>query len=202
MIKALVCSNLWFECLISITMLSIAAPVFAVQPEARFGSVATLHPQTAARQVAATAVALPLLVSQADSYLRLGDRGAAVTDLQRRLAALGYYRDTVDGDFGSQTQNAVRQFQQAQGLPADGVVGPATDSALRRSGITSMGSNSGSPTRDQGRFSISELQTRLRSRGFYQGLIDGVAGPSTQTAIRAARRAYDLTDRDILNGNF
>jgi peptidoglycan hydrolase-like protein with peptidoglycan-binding domain len=202
MIKALVFSNLWFECLTSITMLSIAAPVFAVQPEARFGSAATLYPQTAAKQVVDTAVALPLLVSQAASYLRLGDRGAAVTDLQRRLAALGYYRDTVDGDFGSQTQNAVRQFQQAQGLTADGVVGPATDSALRRSGTTSIGSNSGSPTLPQGRFSIAELQRRLQSRGFYQGPIDGRAGSQTRTAIGAAQRAYGVTERDILNGSF
>ena len=62
--------------------------------------------------------------------LRLGSRGSAVVDLQRRLAAAGFSAGAADGIFGSRTDAAVRLFQRARGLKADGVVGPLTWGAL------------------------------------------------------------------------
>lgn len=55
--------------------------------------------------------------------------GEDVRTVQRGLIAAGADL-TVDGVFGSQTQAAVRQFQQQHGLAEDGQVGPATRSAL------------------------------------------------------------------------
>ena len=57
--------------------------------------------------------------------VRVGSRGAAVADLQRRLGGL-----SVDGVFGSRTRGAVVSFQSARGLVADGIVGPRTWAAL------------------------------------------------------------------------
>ena len=65
--------------------------------------------------------------------LRQGSRGAAVSQLQNRLRAHGY-NVSVDADFGPATANAVRSFQRAMGLGVDGVVGPATWSALNGGG--------------------------------------------------------------------
>src|SRR3954447_3422268 len=48
--------------------------------------------------------------------------GPAVRQLQQRLKALGYDL-AVDGAFGSGTAAAVKRFQAAKGLTADGVVG-------------------------------------------------------------------------------
>ena len=62
--------------------------------------------------------------------LRQGSRGSAVTDLQRRLAAAGFSPGAADGIFGSLTGAAVRSFQRARGLGADGIVGPQTWGAL------------------------------------------------------------------------
>ncbi|MBQ7850887.1 MAG: peptidoglycan-binding protein [Clostridia bacterium] len=59
--------------------------------------------------------------------LRYQDRGNDVKKLQKRLIELGYMpAGSADGAFGYQTYNAVRDFQRANGLDADGVAGPAT----------------------------------------------------------------------------
>ena len=42
--------------------------------------------------------------------------------MQRYLATLGYLSTTPDGQFGSGTERAVKLFQEANGLKADGVV--------------------------------------------------------------------------------
>jgi hypothetical protein len=62
--------------------------------------------------------------------MELDSTGAEVEALQEALTTLGYDPGPVDGDFGASTQNAVGEFQRDQGLPDDGVVGPATLEAL------------------------------------------------------------------------
>ncbi|MEM6520501.1 MAG: peptidoglycan-binding protein [Cyanobacteria bacterium P01_C01_bin.70] len=56
--------------------------------------------------------------------------GPAVKQLQTRLQQLGYEPGAIDGQFGPQSRAAVIQFQQAQGLNPDGIVGPETHLAL------------------------------------------------------------------------
>ena len=66
------------------------------------------------------------------STLRRGSRGAKVTELQMALIDLGYGAQvgSADGVFGGMTTAGVRAFQSANGLTADGVVGPMTGSAI------------------------------------------------------------------------
>ena len=51
--------------------------------------------------------------------------------LQQRLAALGYSPGAIDGKPGPKTTAAVKAFQRAHGLAADGIVGPRTERALQ-----------------------------------------------------------------------
>ncbi len=71
-------------------------------------------------------------VSQAPSTqtLRAGDRGSDVEELQRDLRRRGFNPGPIDGIYGSQTQEAVRQFQRSRGLFPDGVAGRETLTAL------------------------------------------------------------------------
>ena len=66
----------------------------------------------------------------ADTVLRLGDKGAAVTQLQTKLARWGYDPGAVDGVFGASNRQAVIRFQKKNGLTPDGVVGARTAAAL------------------------------------------------------------------------
>lgn len=86
--------------------------------------------------------------------LTVGSRNDAVIELQKRLKQWGYYRGTVDGVYGAKTREAVRYFQQKNGLAADGVVGPATAKAiglnlnLAKSGKSNYSSSSSSNNKD------------------------------------------------------
>jgi eukaryotic-like serine/threonine-protein kinase len=64
-----------------------------------------------------------------------GDKGQRVVQVQCMLTKRGYSvgGSGVDGEFGKDTQSAVKQFQSAKGLEVDGQVGPNTWAALRSS---------------------------------------------------------------------
>ncbi len=64
--------------------------------------------------------------------LRKGRKGAGVKTMQQQLMTLGYKlpKYGADGDFGSETEAAVKAFQRAKRLVVDGIVGPRTWGAL------------------------------------------------------------------------
>ena len=55
-----------------------------------------------------------------------------VVDIQRCLKNAGFYAGKLDVVKGKQTMQAIRDFQQAHGLKADGIVGPQTWAMLRK----------------------------------------------------------------------
>ena len=60
------------------------------------------------------------------NHLRRGSRNEAVRVLQRKLGEIGFDAGTPDGIFGKMTTRAVKQYQRANNLKADGIVGPST----------------------------------------------------------------------------
>ncbi|MGW5613046.1 penicillin-insensitive murein endopeptidase [Streptomyces sp. NPDC003877] len=102
-----------------------------------------------------------------------GNRGSDVVALQHLLAAHGR-PVTVDGVLGSGTRGAVVAFQQAKGLTADGIVGPATWDALA---VTVRQGDSGPAVR-----AVQSLLNAKRSAGLSA---DGAFGSATQEAVRA-----------------
>ena len=72
--------------------------------------------------------------------LKFGDSGDFVSELQRRLVAVGCFSsDAINGFFDGSTVNGVSSFQSMSGIRADGIAGPET---LRRLNGVISGDNS------------------------------------------------------------
>jgi len=74
----------------------------------------------------------------------LGATGAAVTDVQARLIALGFWLPGANGVFDGDMQQAVWAFQKANGLPRTGVIDAATQAKFRTATRPRARSTSGS----------------------------------------------------------
>ena len=72
---------------------------------------------------------------------KYGSRSEEVRQIQTKLKQWGYYFGSVDGIYGTQTQDAVIKFQKKNGLRVDGIAGPETLAAI---GISSSSGSSGS----------------------------------------------------------
>lgn len=141
----------------------------------------------------------------ASTTLRLGSRGTAVLQLQQALNALGYDTNGADGKFGKGTERAVKAYQQANGLTADGKAGVKTLAQLY-SGSSVSGSTSGTASSeiytaknpntlqsgDSGS-KVTQLQNALKLLGFYTGGVDGKFGSGTKNAVIQFQRANGLT---------
>jgi peptidoglycan hydrolase-like protein with peptidoglycan-binding domain len=86
--------------------------------------------EASATAAPAAAAAEPGEVDLGTRLLQAGMSGADVAALQDLLAGLGFAPGPIDGVFGAGTGAAVRAFQSAHDLAADGVVGSQTKAAL------------------------------------------------------------------------
>ena len=152
--------------------------------------------------------------SAALALVQRGDSGTDVSALQTRLAAVGVYDGPVTGFFGELTEAAVIQFQQINGLVADGIAGPNTLAILGGGVATAVpasiptatatpaqsfapaavsNSSSGVLTRGVSGTAVTDLQTRLQAAGVYDGPITGFYGELTEAAVIRFQQARGLT---------
>ncbi|MDD5955315.1 MAG: peptidoglycan-binding protein [Firmicutes bacterium] len=158
--------------------------------------------------------------------LRRGFTGPSVVTVQVSLNRISQNYPAipkipaVDGIFGSQTEAAVRKFQEIFNLTPDGIVGPATWYALVRiyvavtnlAELRSQGQrfyvNSWAVTDpieqgDRG-IKVEHLQYMLSILSAYipeipPVAIDGVFGNATRTAVIAAQRRFGLPQTGIVD---
>lgn len=129
-----------------------------------------------------------------------GASGPNVRWLQYLLVRRTLSDNQIDGIFGPVTKTAVEQFQTDSSLAVDGVVGPATWSALGGDGAQP-------PTLGEGSEGsvVEALQTALNEgRGDFAPssnpvlAIDGIYGPETATAVKGAQTSGGIAADGIV----
>ena len=130
--------------------------------------------------------ALVLLLTTVTALAAAGPAAAAgdpeVAALQVGLRAKGLYAGTVDGVLGPETKDGVRKLQRRAGLAVDGVAGANTRKALGRFGRPALGKRM-LAGRVVG-WDVAQLQFLLAWHGFPSGPLDGHFGPRTEAAVR------------------
>ncbi len=158
--------------------------------------------------------------------LRIGNFGNDVRSVQLRLNRISSNYPAipkiypVDGVFGINTENAVKEFQRIFNLTPDGIVGPATWykilnlyngvkrlNALASEGLSLSDVSAQFPMElsrgDEGVF-VRQFQYYLNVLGENLAVIppvaiDGVFGAATENAVRAFQAAYGLPDTGVVD---
>lgn len=136
-------------------------------------------------------------LSPVEEVLKKGSVGALVTTLQKKLYDLGY-TIIVDGDFGKETDEVVKQFQEDKGLVSDGEVSSSLmsllDEELASMKVSKEKIITGSflKTGDVGPVVIA-LQNALRIKNAaFPITIDGVFGAETAKSLKAFQKDHNL----------
>ncbi|MEQ9359336.1 peptidoglycan-binding protein [Coleofasciculus chthonoplastes] len=148
--------------------------------------------------------------------LRKGNSGAEVTTLQKTLQAEGYFNGPITGYYGPLTEAAVIQFQQANGLSPDGIVGTNTTATLESDSAAATDASLDTPLefespipepekplisarpnfilqRGDRTSQVASLQRNLQVAGYFNGPITGYYGSTTQSAVIQLQKAKGLT---------
>ena len=139
-----------------------------------------------------------------------GSRGQLVGTMQQRLTELGYYAGTITRVNDTATMNALKAFQRANGLTADGIAGPQTQAILFSAAALPAGATptpaptptptplpvfvTPSATVERGTTGENArlVQQRLQDLGYYTGRVDGNFGASSVSALVAFQQRNGL----------
>ncbi len=198
---------------------STAAPT--VQGSIGTGTQPTSGIVTLITPVPGAATATPTAAASGVTSLKPGSQGEEVRKLQRRLKELGYYKGSVDGDYGEGTATAVEAFQRQHGLDVDGKAGPQTQNKLYSSSakrapstVTATPRRTATPTpratsvpdtdvyleEGSSGSKVRTLQNRLIELGWMAGKADGTFAGATEYAVRAFQRKHSGLESDGVAG--
>lgn len=177
------------------------APLFGEEPRQ---APAPAKPVAAKKSVPAApapvAIITPVPQPRPDTAVVRG-RSDLVLDIQRELANRGYYDGTVDGVPGPRTSQAIRDFEQAQGMkqtgePSDALLANIFKARSRKKEPT----GSVTPeTRPSTR--VLAVQRVLARLGYGPVKLTGLADPATRAAIeqferdRGVAKSGEINDR-------
>ena len=124
-----------------------------------------------------------------------------IQNVQDRLRQAGVYTGRIDGIWGADSQAALERFQQSNQLQVTGQLNQATaatlgldPNALMTAPATAAAAAPPPPPPADHLLpaSVRAVQSRLRTLGFYNGMVDGMWGAGTQVAIERFQRGRGL----------
>lgn len=123
------------------------------------------------------------------------DGSKDVIRLQVRLSELGYLFGEMDGKFGAETAQAIRFFQQVNGLEATGVADFRTlDAVYAKTAVNCPGPTATPLMNGASGDEVIRLQQMLTLYGFLGGDADGTFGAKTESAVEMAKTyVYEVT---------
>ncbi|MGB3761480.1 MAG: peptidoglycan-binding protein [Rivularia sp. (in: cyanobacteria)] len=142
---------------------------------------------------------LPLTVGSCSNgrcpTLRLADNNRYVTYLQTRLRDWGYLKSNPNGNYDSQTVEAVKRFQRNNGLFPNGAVGPQTWQTIETP------NNCDRPVLQRGDRGecVTKLQQRLRQLGYLNANPTGYFGNMTWEAVKQLQLNNELPFNGIVD---
>ncbi|QQK78058.1 peptidoglycan-binding protein [Salicibibacter cibarius] len=130
-----------------------------------------------------------------------GDVNDSVNELQTELKDLGYFQGSTGSTFGPRTLSAVKAYQEDHGISSEagnffGVAGPQTIGSLEGSSsaeTTSSDENSSSLSNGDTGEAVSDLQAQLQDLGYYDGSVDSIFGPQTESAVKAFQQDHGVS---------
>lgn len=169
------------------------------------------------------------LAVERHEVLQIGDEDNWVYELQEKLNDLGYLQVSATGYFGTNTQNALLQYQTDKGLVSDGKAGPLTRKELFGSEYKEIDSSRNvtnqpaasqpeQPVQEENKKAagsidtttaispgdkgdeIAKIQTRLKELEYYEySSITGYYGPVTQDSVKKFQRTNGLSPDGIMD---
>jgi len=183
--------------------------VGALTPKPEFQVRAPLHgnPEATpahAQVTTASTVRPPANAALADGLLKHGERGVEIEALQRDLNRLGVHDArgqplAEDGNFGDNTRDAVRAYQQAHGLQVDGKAGAQTLGSLREQLRAPQEQAQAAQNRGPAAAPENALVKAVRERmpeGTTPEVAANVALQAKQNGIDSAEKLHSITVQD------
>lgn len=138
--------------------------------------------------------------------LKKGSKGDDVKRLQERLKSFGFYGGSIDGDFGSQTEKAVIEFQKNNAatfdaMVANGVVGYETEAMIERNLWLNKRPDLKRGAVGEDVKKLQSLLIKMSQMGFKKfgkpfsidlGNIDGDFGPKTEAAVMEYQKYHQI----------
>lgn len=145
--------------------------------------------------------------NEVEALSKYGSRGDEVIQIQTKLKRWGYYKGSIDGIYGSQTQAAVRWFQSKNGLTVDGIAGKNTLAAM---GIFSSSNSSSSNSTSSSDLNLLARLVYGEARGEpYTGQVavaavvlnrvESSSFPNTIAGVIYQRGAFSVVDDGQIN---
>lgn len=139
------------------------------------------------------------------NQLRRGDTSPSVSNMQTRLAELGYYKGGISGIFDEETENAVKLFESGYSIMQTGIATAALQVKMFSDEAMIYGSKQYNEILDSyytklklddTGSNVIALQRRLQDLGYPIEEITGVYDEATRKAVRKFYRAYGQKPRD------